>query len=489
MNTSAQLKAPFLRSKCVFERCIYLLHKRFIEPKSTNEDIRRKEFILNTILCSFIPLLLILDSFILRAKIIEGPAYHGFSLLSFNVILMIFIYSLWLSRSGYHKVATFLILLLYFSATTYGAIHWGVELPLVSISYIVIIIFSGILISTKFALISTLIIATTASAITSLQLHNVIHPLLDWKLNSVRSRDSIELDVFFFLITIISWLSNKEMEQSVRRARNSEKALLEERDLLEVKVEERTTELINLQKDKVAQLYRFAEFGKLSSGAFHDLMNSLNVVVANMERLEHNPAHLPEASTYVARAVSTSKRIGNYVAAVRKQIADNDLLSHFSVQKEIADALDMVHFKARELSVTCTATVDDTIALYGNAVQFYQIILNLLGNAIDACDHIPGQGLVHITARYADDKKDVLITVQDNGCGIDQEIRDKIFTSFFTTKPYGKGIGLGLSHTKEMVERAFGGTIAIQTEKDHGTTFIITIPLSSDDKDRSEHHH
>jgi signal transduction histidine kinase len=476
MNTSARLTTLFSRSKSIAERYIHSLYALLIAPKSPDEDSRRKEFILNTILCGFITVLTILDIFIARATLIKGSSYTGFPFSVFTLIIVSFVYLLALSRNRLYELASFVLLSIYFIAVTYGAIHWGAELPLVSISYIVIIIVSGILISTRFALLLALTSALTIGLITHLQLHGIIHASLDWKNHPVRERDTLELALFFFFITAISWLSNREMERALVRARKSEKALLQERDMLEIRVEERTQEVLEMQKDKGAQLYRFAEFGKLSSGAFHDLMNSLNVVVAQMERLEHDPDHFPETQSYVARAVSTSKRIGNYVAAVRKQIADNDLLSHFSVEKEINDAVDMLHFRAREFSVTFAVSIPEDIVLYGNAVQFYQIILNLLGNAVDACEHLDQKGLVSISARRENDT--AIITVQDNGCGIDQDIIETIFTSFFTTKPYGKGIGLGLSHTKEMVEQTFNGTITVQSQKDVGTLFTVTIPIN-----------
>jgi two-component system C4-dicarboxylate transport sensor histidine kinase DctB len=270
------------------------------------------------------------------------------------------------------------------------------------------------------------------------------------------------------------------MERSLRRARRSEQSLLEERDLLEIKVEERTHQLKELQKDKVAQLYRFAEFGKLSSGVFHDLMNSLNVVVANITQLEKTPEHLPDVKMYVHKAVATSRRIGDYIAVVRKQIAADDALSTFSLQKEITDAIDILHFRAREAYVRIVLVMPENITLHGNALKFYQIILNLLSNAIDACEDLSSESVINITAAYSADRQSIVVTVQDDGCGIDPTLIQTVFNPFFTTKVYGKGIGLGLSQTKEIVEEAFKGTIAVSSTQHQGTTFIITLPLKND---------
>jgi signal transduction histidine kinase len=480
MKPRIQTLLSFSRLKEVFERGIRFFFRTCILPRSSNEDARRQEFILNTILCSLIAILGVLASFITADLIEDNLHYNGIPLLTFVCIMAVFMYLLLLSRSGYYRFASYTVVMLYFLSATYGAIRWGAELPLVAISYVTIIIISSILISTRFGFFVTLGTACTIIIITYLQLHQLLHPALQWKYATVSIHDPIQLSVFFLLISALSWLSNREMERSLRRARISEQALLEERTLLEIKVEERTKELKNIQKDKVAQLYRFAEFGKLSSGVFHDLMNSLNVVVANITQLERSPEHLPDVKMYVHKAVATSRRIGDYIALVRKQIAADDALSTFSLEKEITDAIDILHFRAREARVRIVFSMQKDITLHGNALKFYQIILNLLSNAIDACEDVETESLIDITVAYTADRQAIVLSVQDEGCGIDPTLIETVFNSFFTTKPYGKGIGLGLSQTKEIIEEAFKGTIAVSSTQHHGTTFIITLPLEND---------
>ena len=68
------------------------------------------------------------------------------------------------------------------------------------------------------------------------------------------------------------------------------------------------------------------------------------------------------------------------------------------------------------------------------------------------------------------------ISIQDNGNGIPEAIKDKIFQPFFTTKPTGKGTGLGLSLAYDIVTKGHSGTLAVETAENGGTTFIIQIP-------------
>jgi signal transduction histidine kinase len=74
---------------------------------------------------------------------------------------------------------------------------------------------------------------------------------------------------------------------------------------------------------------------------------------------------------------------------------------------------------------------------------------------------------------------DVNIIVQDWGCGISPEITGKIFQPFFTTKTTGNGIGIGLSSTKEIIEKDFSGTVTVESSEGWGSTFRITFPRNN----------
>ena len=86
---------------------------------------------------------------------------------------------------------------------------------------------------------------------------------------------------------------------------------------------------------------------------------------------------------------------------------------------------------------------------------------------------------VTISTRKIDNK--IEIRVSDNGPGIPDNIKDKIFQPFFTTKPTGQGTGLGLSLSYDIITKGHGGSIEMNSSKDQGTEFIIKIPISRDE--------
>ncbi len=457
-----------------FTEGVGFLYTELLEPKSIDEDSRRHEFICNIILGGSIILLGIYYILVIDHSIIERSAYQGVSVLFFGIILAGFISLLILSRRGYFTLASYIMIGIYFLAATYGAYHFGTDLQGVLLAYVIVIIISSILISVRFGFLMTLVISGTVFTLWHFQVNNIITAQWYWKYK-VRETDSIVFIVMFFLIMAVSWLSNHEMEQSLRRARKSESDLKHERDNLELIVEDRTREIKTLQADKIAQLYRSAEFGKLSTGIFHDLMNPLNAVIANVSQLESNSNNISEVTSYLEKAVAASRRMGDFLGTIRKQIRVDDRTERFALNKELQEAVDILRYKAREMHVTFSVETTDELHAFGNPLKFHQVALNLISNAIDACE-----SRVESVVTINLDQQDTFakLTIGDNGCGIPEHLVSKVFDTFFTTKDYSKGMGLGLSTTKDIVEKHFHGTISLASIQNKGTTFTVLIPLA-----------
>ncbi|MGB2613287.1 MAG: ATP-binding protein [Phycisphaerae bacterium] len=109
-------------------------------------------------------------------------------------------------------------------------------------------------------------------------------------------------------------------------------------------------------------------------------------------------------------------------------------------------------------------------------------LLNLVGNAIDAC---AGGGTVRLEAARGESDGDFILRVEDNGGGIEPEALEKIFDPFFSTKG-GKGTGLGLPVTKKIVEE-HGGRIRVNSTPGAGTVFTLLLPMGTPDKKPNEH--
>ena len=104
-----------------------------------------------------------------------------------------------------------------------------------------------------------------------------------------------------------------------------------------------------------------------------------------------------------------------------------------------------------------------------------QVFVNLIKNAIDAIEEVPGRkGVIEITTHCENDR--ITATIQDNGVGIPKLDQEKIFDLFHTTKPAGKGTGLGLSIVHDILHR-LGGNIRLASEPDQWSRFVVELPV------------
>ncbi|MEH1806660.1 sensor histidine kinase [Nostoc sp.] len=114
------------------------------------------------------------------------------------------------------------------------------------------------------------------------------------------------------------------------------------------------------------------------------------------------------------------------------------------------------------------------------AGQLNQVFMNVLVNAIDAIEEslVKNEGQIRIQTELTDEKQ-VIIQISDNGIGMSEEVKQRVFDYMFTTKPVGKGIGLGMAIAYQIVVDKHRGTIEVDSTPGYGTEFTIRIPLTS----------
>ncbi len=448
--------------------------KNLIKAKSYDKEVARKELILNILLAASIVGFTFLN--IIRAvDVISNPNDRGLPIIFTLLILIFFIFLFWLSKKGKVTISSLLLVLIYALPTFYSFISWGADLPAALLLAVLLVTMSGSLIGARFAFISTLIIAIFLLTLTYLQENNIITVNSYWRQESHTLGDAIAYTFLFLIIATVAWLFAREIKKALRRAQISEQALKEERDSLEIKVIERTKQIKQMKAEKINQLYRLAEFGRLSSGIFHDLINPLTAVSLNLEQITvDNKNQISSAKSCLGQALIATHKMEDLIASIRKQLQRKNDLKNFSLNEEVEQAIQILSYKARRANVQIGFKADQSFFLHGDAIKFSQIITNLVSNAIEAYDQEDvGQKKVDISL----DKKEneIQLTVSDNGCGIHQRDVDKIFEPFFSTKQQADGgLGIGLSSTKNLIEKDFGGTIKVVA--DSNTTFIIIFP-------------
>lgn len=453
-------------------------YQLLLRPLSTDEDSQRKELILNIILCGSISFLATFEAILIVEWInwiFFKESYLGIPLYSFTLIYFSFVILLILSRHGLFRLASFLLLILYYTGATYSAYRWGPDLYQVILIYALIIIMSSILFDSRVGFLSTLIIAITIISFTILNGHGLISFAQAWKKDQTEINDVVEFSLTYLMISFISWLSNREITKSLKRARRSEGALQEQNKNLEQIVTERTSELRQLQAEKMAELYRFAEFGRLSSGVFHDLINPLSAVSANLNNLDSAVySELPLVKESVNRAVVAANRMENFVQVVKKQLKQTETYELFSLNEQINEVILLLGYKTKTEGVEIIFWPPEKIEVWGNPLRLQQVVSNLICNALDSYENLEEK--LPIEIRLETTNGLAAITVADRGCGIKEDILGKIFDPFFTTKQQ-KGVGLGLSTIKQITKKDLHGTIQVTSKEGIGSVFCLTFPI------------
>lgn len=462
-----------------------ILYEILIKPISKDEDTQRKEMILNSIICGIIVLMVLLDISVAYNIVCLGKLYAGVSFQSFTLFLMAVIFLLFLSRKGYYTVSSYIIIALIFAGTTYSSYIWGISLPAGLLSYAFIILISAILISKRFGFLVSILIISILYTLAYRESLDYFIPR--WHGRAVKVSDAIQYSVMLIFITTLAYIYSKDIERSLNRARRSEQKLKEEKDLLEIRVSERTEELKKAQLEKAAQLNHFAEFGKLSSGLFHDLVGPLFTVALNIESLNSSlHPDLPSIKDHVQLSLKASKKMERFIIAVKRQIQQNDMREYFSLNSIIEDVMILLHYKSLKEHVYLNFYAIEEIFTHNNPLKFHQIVYNLVNNAIesyiDTIIESVGANLDSIREKSVDitltRKSDmVILEVDDYGSGITKENINRIFDPFFSTK-VNRGIGLGLGNVKLAVNDDFSGKIEVASEVNKGSTFTVTFPIT-----------
>lgn len=445
-------------------------------PRAKDRDLARGEGILNILLLSCIGLIC-MAVIVAFTNEVKGTAFKG-ATLEVAVIGLFFGLAYYLSRIGKARIVAYAIILLLFTSTTWGIYRWGADLPQALLTYALIVVMAGILVDSRFSFVITLLMGVSLILVTIWQVVIQNAPVPVWRYANLTLGDSFVSAVTLLAMAVVSWLFNREMERSLKRARLSELAVKRQRDQLEITVEERTAELKKIQAEKIIQLYRLAEFGKATSGLFHDLVNPLTLISLNLNALSRQMKNqeLADAQTALNRAMSGTKRLEHFVQTIKKQIRDQTVIKKFSLNREIAETIQVLSHKAKKNHVAIRFQLTEEIHTAGDPMKFSQLLVNILANSIDAYDGInQPKKMVEISLKKI--AENVELKIQDWGAGIDSENLTKIFEPLFTTKGAEKGTGIGLAICKDIIIKDLQGTYVVESQLGVGTTFIITFPL------------
>ncbi len=300
---------------------------------------------------------------------------------------------------------------------------------------------------------------------------------------------------------------------------------------LEQRVEERTAELSqSLQQLQEAQLQliqneKMSALGNLVAGVAHEINNPVGFLSGNLQPaqdyvkdllglidlyqriyptaapeiqdeietidLEYLREDLPKLLESMKLGVERIRCISNSLRTFSR--ADKDYKVPFNIHEGLDSTLLILkhRLKANEQrpEIAVVREYGDLPAIDCFPGQLNQVFMNILANAIDALEeHSEGRSFTDIQAHpnqiticteITDDEQSVIIRFRDNGTGITDEVKQRIFDHLFTTKGVGKGTGLGLVITRQIVIEKHNGSLEVHSVPGKGSEFVITLPTKA----------
>jgi signal transduction histidine kinase len=287
----------------------------------------------------------------------------------------------------------------------------------------------------------------------------------------------------------------KAFEVMVNTLDESRKEIEDFANKLEIEVEKKTKELQevnkNLQKlveekvnevrdkDKVlVQQSKMAAMGEMIGAIAHQWRQPLNSLALNIQLLEDmvedGECTQENIEKFVDKNMQTIQFMSQTIDDFRNFFRKDKEAVEFNIKEAILKTINLQKAQLNNHNIEITTNLIDAY-IKGYKNEFMQIILNLISNAKDAIlerrEKIGDfEGKIEVYNRVLDDK--IIVGIKDNGGGIPDEIKERIFEPYFTTKEEGKGTGMGLYMVKEMVER-MKGKIEFRNVDD-GVEFIIS---------------
>jgi signal transduction histidine kinase len=315
-------------------------------------------------------------------------------------------------------------------------------------------------------------------------------------------------------------------EENLRQEQEKQHILSAQNETLERQVNTRTAELLaqkdelqtllehlNATQAQLVQKEKMASLGELTAGIAHEIQNPLNFVNNFSEvcqeltgelREELQAGHIQEATSmteYLEQNLQKIHHHGRRAAAIVKSMLQH---SHGSTgEKQLINlnalaeeylrlAYHSIHAKDKNFTCTLDTCYDQSLEKAEVVPQeLGRVLLNLFNNAFYAVQQKQKLGLAgyepKVVVSTATRNGKVEIRVWDDGTGISESVKGKIFQPFFTTKPTGQGTGLGLSLSYDIITKGHGGELAVATEQGEWTEFTITLPCAPVAKEPTLH--
>jgi signal transduction histidine kinase len=250
------------------------------------------------------------------------------------------------------------------------------------------------------------------------------------------------------------------------------------------------TEQLTLMKKELFQLRKMATVGELTAGLVHEINQPLGSLILNCQEFmlrtdETSQLDSKEMKPLLEEMLAQMDLIAKIVRNMRSfsRGAETNAFEKFDLNELIQETLGLISNQLSKHNIQLEMDLSPNLPLFsGHLVRIQQVIMNLVANARDALSGSEKSiRKIRISTQLNSSIKDdaeFVVCIEDNGHGIPEDIKEKIFIPLFTTKDRDHGTGLGLAISKEIIEE-IGGQIDFESQEGQGTQFRFMIPLSS----------
>ncbi|MCF6240990.1 MAG: ATP-binding protein [Bacteroidales bacterium] len=240
-------------------------------------------------------------------------------------------------------------------------------------------------------------------------------------------------------------------------------------------------ELKNMQQH-IIQTEKLASLGLLAAGIAHEINNPLNFIQGGVYAIENylqqniDNKHYKEIEPLLSGIKEGVRRASNIVTGLNQYSRiDEQKKEECDIHKIIENSLVMLNHQLKNKITIRKNYTSKKYKLIGNEGKLHQVFMNIIQNAIHAVED-KGEGEINIRTQTVENEKKLIIKISDTGKGISQQNMEKIFDPFFTTKDVGKGTGLGMSISLQIVNE-HKGEIKYNSIENKGTEVIISLPI------------
>lgn len=374
-----------------------------------------------------------------------------------------------LLRTARAFLVNWLVVALYGIVAHLTLFTWGINSPVGILSAGFVVILPSLLLGSRYILPVTLTSITLLFTTHIVHANRLIPEHSDTLSYPAEMWDIFTYSTIFSIFALVSWLSRRQIETTLQRAKEAESTIKRQKNSLRIDLERESLRLRELQMQEVQHLHKFAVIGQSTTATLHELANHLSVLNLDLDDLRQQSKH----SLAIEKANESIRSMSQMVQAARRQLNNYDesaTLRPLPILRQLV--YDLAERCARK-NVTLKhdfSQLKAPFVIAGDTQALQQVLSILATNAIDACSSFKHP---EITISASSNASSLSITVTDNGMGVSKRLESKLFSPVSSTKPSGLGVGLYIA--RHITESHFNGSISFKNLA-KGASFTITLP-------------